>query len=125
MSAIRSYDDLLDEKKRLETSIRLQKELIKEDIAMFREELKPARNALSAVGKIASAKRDNPLLRGGVEIASDIVLRSTFIAAGGWLTRLIAPLVVKNISNIFLSKKSGPVVSAWIGKLLHRSNGHR
>src|SRR4051812_46106898 len=104
MSNIRSYHDLLQEKKRLEASVLVHKELIKQDIAMLREELKPAQHMLSTVGKITSTKSDNPLFRGGVSIATDILLRSTFIAGGGWATRLVAPFVVKSISDFFLSK---------------------
>jgi hypothetical protein len=123
MSPIRSYEDLLKEKKRLEDSVQFQKELIKEDLALLHEDLKPAKHVFSTLGKLSSTKSDNPLIRGGVGIAGDILLRSTFLARGGWITRLIAPLVLKNISNFFLSKKSAPV-RGWIGKLIHRSNGH-
>jgi hypothetical protein len=121
MSTIRTYDDLLSEKKRLEEAIQIQKELIKNDVALLRDELRPVHNAFSTMSKITSSKTDNPLFRTGLAIAGDVLLRSTFIAGGGWLTRLIAPVIARNISNIFFRKPKP--IKDLIGKLFHRSNG--
>jgi hypothetical protein len=123
MNRIQSYDDLLEERRRLELLLQAQKELIRRDVAMLKEEFRPVQNALSAAKGVVSPRTDNLLLRTGLGIAGDLLLRSSLIAGGGWIARLVAPVVVKNVSNLLLKKRNPRPHLGWLGKLLHRSNG--
>ncbi|HWA34439.1 MAG TPA: hypothetical protein VG737_09935 [Cyclobacteriaceae bacterium] len=121
MTTIRTYDDLLAEKKRLEEMLQIQKALIKYDAATLRDELKPVQNVFSTLSRVASSKTDNPLFRTGLAIVGDVLMRSTFIAGGGWITRLMLPIVARNITKMFF-KRPKPIMDV-VGRIFHRSNG--
>ncbi len=104
---IQTYDDLLEEKKRLETLLALQKNEIDENWQHVKSSLNPLNNAASFIGKITRGDKSNPLLTVGVGYIGDLVLRKVFKA--GWLIRLVVPFVVKNYTSHVLAGKTGNV----------------
>jgi hypothetical protein len=116
---IQTYDDLVEEKKRLEALLIVQKENISSNWLEMKEEFKPINNIISFFGKLTSRDKSNPLVNMGVDIAGDLVLRKFILARAGWLTRIVVPYLLKNYSsNVFADKGK-----SFIQKLKHWIKG--
>src|SRR5688572_18519368 len=96
---IKTYDDLLEEKQRLESLIVLQRQQVKTDWAEMKEEFRPVSNIIAFFGKLTHRDKSNPLLNMGIDMAGDILLRKFLLAKAGWFTRLTVPFLLKNYSS--------------------------
>lgn len=102
LSNIKSYDDLRNERQRLEELIRQQKNLIRHDLdnlkADIKQELRPAIKATNFIKKFTAGEtRNQTILQAGSTVLIDIVLRRLF-AKSGFLIQLILPGLLKNFS---------------------------
>jgi hypothetical protein len=114
---IRSYDDLLEEKKRLEQLLIVNKEQISTDWIEMKKEFEPVNNIFSFIGKFTRRDKSNPLLNIGLNVAGDLVLRRVVLARFGWATRTIVPFLVKNFSSNVLADKGKSFahkLSTWL-----------
>ena len=117
MNKIQTYDDLLAEKAELERLLIDQKAIIRQDIAALKEELKPAAAVLKFLGKITAKDKSNSLLKLGVSVASDVMLRNVVLAKSGWLTKLIVPYVARTLGSSALSNsKAGGIINNLISR---------
>lgn len=96
---ISSYKELLEEKERLETLFKAQKELLRQDVAQIKLELKPAMNAASFVGKLVTRDNSNPLLNLGANSAIDLIVKKLILSRAGWIGKLIIPYIMKNFTS--------------------------
>ena len=110
---IKTYEDLLKEKQQLELLLKAQKELIVADIYDLKNELKPALNAISFLGKIATRDKGDILITGAANQLIDLVFRKLILARTGWITRLVVPFFIKNYSSHFI----GDHKKEWVKKL--------
>lgn len=102
---IQSYDDLIEERKRLEALLIVDKEKIANNWAELKHELAPINNAIGFLGKFTSRDKSNPLINLGVTLAGDLLLRRFLLARAGWATRVVVPFLVKNVSSNILADK--------------------
>jgi hypothetical protein len=107
---INSYADLLQERERLANNLLLQRAQIRQDVADLREELKPLRTAIAFVGKFVSKDKSNPLLSIGVDMLGDILFKNFLFARSGFLTKHIAPFLLKNLSMNLLSRNGDGIL---------------
>jgi hypothetical protein len=99
---IRNHDDLLAEKARLKSLLLVQKNQFRRSWEGIEEELEPATKLLGSLSLFSSKKSDNPLLKLGMDLGIDMVMRKTLFRQAGLLTRLGAPILVRNlVSNLF------------------------
>jgi hypothetical protein len=103
---INSYQDLQDERRRLEEVIKVQKLRIRHDIDELKEEaknhLKPVIDAAEFVKKLAvPATRNDTLLGIGTNLTLEVLIRRLF-AKSSMLVQLIFPTIVKNYSTHLL-----------------------
>jgi hypothetical protein len=96
---ITTYEDLLEEKERLHSLLKAQRELVRQDIAELKLQLKPAADAASFIGKIISRDNSNPLLNLGINSVIDLVVKNVLLSKAGWLGRRIIPFFLKNYSS--------------------------
>ena len=102
---IQTYDDLLEEKKRLELLLVNQKQVISANWTGLKDEFQPVNNVFSFLSKLTTRDKTNPLVNMGVDLAGDVFLRKLLLARAGWLTRLVVPFLLKNYSsNVFADK---------------------
>jgi hypothetical protein len=116
---INSYQDLLDEKQRLQSLLQAQKEIIREDIREIKEDLAPVRSAFSIASKFITRDRHNWVLNAGANTVIDLVVKKLILGRAGWITKLVVPFLVKNYSSHVISEKKGTMFSklfSWIGK---------
>jgi hypothetical protein len=116
---IRTYKDMLDEKKRLEELLVVQRQLLRDDIREIRESLKPVQSALSFAGKLVTRDRGNFILNAGANSLIDLVIKKLVLSRAGWFTKWVVPFLAKNYSSHIISEKKGLLLKklfAWIGK---------
>jgi hypothetical protein len=102
-NSIKTYDDLLQEEQRLVQVLKGHEAVIKEDLAGLREGLKPVRNALNVLNRMATRDKTGPLMNFGIDFSIDLFLRRLLLARAGWFTKIVVPFVVKNYSSHIIS----------------------
>lgn len=116
-STIRSYDDLLAEQERLRSQLKVQKELIREDVIEIKEEFKPLMGLVRILGKFTSREtRNEALVTTGSSLAIDLLVKK--FLSGNILTRLFLPSMLKNVSSHVIYNNLGP----FLGKLFKRKS---
>ena len=92
---IRTYDDLVEEKERLQRLLAVQKEDISTNWQEMKKEFEPVKNIVSFFSKLTTRDKSNPLVNMGIDVAGDLVLRKIILAKTGWVTRLIVPFQLR------------------------------
>ena len=124
MSKIRTYQDLLEEKKHLEVELVNKRELIRKDIADLKEEWRPVKDLLSGLGKITTRGKTNPLLAIGIDIIGEVLVKNILLMRSGWITRLVVPFLAKNFSTHILNKDGTSIFHQLIDRFRnYKSNG--
>jgi len=116
---IRTYQDLLDERARLEALLVTQKEVVREDFHAIKAELAPVRSAMSWVSKLVTRDTHNWVLNAGANTAIDFFLKRVLFARAGWFMRIVVPFFVKNLTSHVIEEKKMGFLSklfSWIGK---------
>lgn len=103
MSEIRTYQDLLEEKKQLEAELMIRRDLIKKDVADLRQEWKPVTDLLSIVGKFNKNRTAHPVIGMGIDLISEVLIKKV-MGPGGWILRLVAPWLAKNYSSSIIER---------------------
>lgn len=112
---IQTYDDLVEEKMRLEQLLIVQKEQLSGNWVAMKKEFQPVNNFISFFSKLTTRDKTNPLVNMGIDVAGDLLLRKILLAKMGWATRLVVPFLLKNYSsNVFAEKGK-----SFIHKLKH------
>jgi hypothetical protein len=109
-STIRTYDDLLAEKKRLQALLHSQKQVIRQDIDELKQELVPVKTAINFVGKLTTQDHSNPLISGTFNTVIDLVMRKVVLARAGWFTKFIIPYFIKNFSSHVIDEKKDDIM---------------
>lgn len=120
---IQTYDDLVEEKKRLEELLTVQKHTISSNWVEMKEEFKPVNNIIAFFGKLTSRDKSNPLVNMGIDIGGDILLKRIILARAGWLTRLAVPYILKNYSSNVFAEKGKSLVHRLKHWLKGQKNG--
>jgi hypothetical protein len=126
IAKIKSQEDLRRERKRLKLELKQSELLIKEDLQWVKTELTPIRAAGKMVGN-ALVNKNKGLVNDGVRIAIDTIVKNLILSRAGWITRMVVPFVLKNISTNFIKEKKPEVLStirSLLGKARQATN-HR
>ena len=119
MSAIiKTFADLEAEKLRLQLVLAYQAGLIRGDIEVIKEDLKPFKSMAGVLGKVIYNDRQNPLINLGVGIVGDVLIKSLMFGRTGVISKL-APFLLKNISAR-LFPNSGEKILHTLGGKIHR-----
>jgi hypothetical protein len=109
-STIRTYEDLLSEKQRLQALLESQKQIIRQDIDEFKKELVPVKTAINFIGKLTTQDHSNPLISGTLNTVIDLVMRNVVLARAGWFTKFIVPFFMKNFSSHVIDEKKDDIL---------------
>ena len=115
---IKTYEQLMAEKKRLQTLIEAQKELIRYDVKDLKHELRPVGVVFSFLKSITSRSGKLGVLNYGVDMFVDLVFKKMILAKAGWITRLTVPFLVKNFSSNKLAENKNTFLKklrSWLG----------
>ena len=116
---IRTYEDLLAEKARLQSVLNYNRELIRKDIANVKEEMKPLKTVMGFLSKFTSKDGRNPLINVGVDLIGDVLLKNFLFAKSGFITKFIAPYLIKNFSSNMLTNSGGNIMEK-ISNTIHQ-----
>jgi len=116
---IKNLKDLRAEQTRLKLELTVAEETLKEDLKWVREEMRPARIAGNLLNK-ALGNKQHGLIKDGVRVTVDTVVKDLLLAKSGWITRLVVPWVVKNLSSNYLADKS-PEIFSVLRKLIKKA----
>jgi hypothetical protein len=122
---IQTYQDLLDEKQRLESVLKLQKENLRQDIEELKESIAPFRKIGTFVSKLFTRKDNSFVVDAGISTLVTFGVKRLLLARAGWLTRLIIPFIIKNLSSHVVADNKDSIMKklfSWIGK--KNANGH-
>lgn len=117
---IQTYNDLVEEKQRLETLLGVQKQQMKTSWEQLLLELTPVQSIFGHVKKFFKADKSNPAVNFAVGMASDTLLKKILLARADWVTRLVVPLFVKNYSSNFLNNDKTKRVFSKVAALFKR-----
>jgi hypothetical protein len=117
---ITTYQDLLDEKQRLKSLLKFQKEAIHNDIREIKEELSPLRSVVGIAGKMVSRDTGgNWVLNMGANTLIDVFVKKMILGRAGWLVKTVVPFLLKNYSSHVISDNNNSIfrkIFSWIGK---------
>ncbi|MBC7829223.1 MAG: hypothetical protein H7122_15850 [Chitinophagaceae bacterium] len=106
---IQTYNDLIEEKNRLEQLLSVQKGEISGSWVEMKKEFQPVNNIIGFFSKLTTRDKTNPLLNMGIDVAGDLLLRKIILAKTGWATRLVIPFLLKNYSSNVIAEKGKSV----------------
>ncbi|MBZ4192205.1 hypothetical protein [Niabella beijingensis] len=112
---ITTREELMKEKARLKSRLRQRKTQLRYSINEIKEEFNPISHIVKTTKDVWNADASNPLIAMGVTKITDLVVRKGLLRRAGWLSRLIAPLLVQKIATYLISEKAGD----QIARLLH------
>ena len=104
MKRIENIKDLRSERARLKLELNVAEEILKEDWEWIQTEFKPVHLA----GKFLNntlINKDHGVVSSGVREMIDLVLKSVVLSKAGWITKLVVPFIVKNISTNYMDDK--------------------
>lgn len=104
MSSIKTYQDLEAEEKRLQALLYSHKENIKDSFIAVKHGLNPFKQAVDTAKRLFSRDKSNPLMKFGVDLGVDVLIRRLLLAKAGWFTKIIVPFFVKNYSTHFVKQ---------------------
>lgn len=117
---IRTYEDLLEEEKRLLAILKGHEGLIRQDIVGVRKGLKPVNNAFNFVSKLSTRDQTGPFANFGLEFGLDLLLRRFLLARAGWFTKIAIPYLMKNYASHIITEEKRNVLmaklNAWMQK---------
>lgn len=118
---VMTYNDMLEEKARLQNLLKAQKELIQLDIADIKAELRPATKVLKFVGKVGDTTKKNPILGFALGVGTDLLLRKFLFKKVGWAAKIVLPFIVRSASSRMLSKTRTSLVKNLFSRLTKKA----
>lgn len=114
---IKTYNDLVEEKQQLEVLLKAQKELIRYDVAMLKEEARPVLKTFGVVSKLFSRDKTGAILSTGADTLIDVLFKRVLLGRAGWMVRTVVPYFMKNVSSHVLADKKATIlrkISSWL-----------
>lgn len=117
---IKSYDDLLLEKERLQAQLKVKQTELNERIGVLKDKLAPVGTILSALSGITAFGAKNPMVKTGVGLAVDMLLKKKLFKKSGILTGLIGSFLVRNVATKLMAGTAGMLLGKLAQKLATR-----
>ncbi|MBS1626848.1 MAG: hypothetical protein JSR09_05070 [Bacteroidetes bacterium] len=103
---IKTYTDLLEEKKRLQELLLVQKNTLKNNVAELKTELKPALSIFNFFKQITSNHKEYYIINSITNWTKEHIFSSEWLKKNNWFIQFIIPLILKNIASYFFTKKA-------------------
>ena len=102
MSRIKTYEDLEAEEKRLQALLYSHKENIRDSFEAVKKGLNPFRQAADTARRLFTRDKSNPMMKFGLDLGVDVLVRRFLLARAGWFTKIVVPFFIKNYSTHFV-----------------------
>lgn len=105
MSKINNYEELVLERKKLESDLAHYKAIINSEVSNLKHKFEPITDVVSFFSPSKSpAKHNNTLLQAGTNIGIELLVRQKLLSKAGWFTKLVVPFILKKISSKAIEK---------------------
>lgn len=118
---IQSYNDLLEERKRLEALLQIQRETLRSDVDELKATFRPVVSTISEVGKIFTREKGNILMTGLSNWLIDLLFKKFILAKTNWLTRQAVPFFLKNYSSHFVAEHKNKLLEKLFSLFAHKN----
>ncbi len=115
---IKTYEDLVEEEKRLQGELGSYKDLIQQDIAGIKDGLNPIKKVTSTVKNLFTRGDNGPLLNFGLNFGFDVFLKRVLLGRASWITKVVVPYVVKNYASHLVTEDQRKNVAKSVSKFL-------
>ena len=119
---ITTYNELLEEKKRLEALLATQKQILRADVQEIKAIFQPVRDAVDVVKKFTTRDKSNLLVTLGTDTLVNMLIKNFLLKKTGWITKLVIPFLLKNYTSHVVNDNK----AKWFQKLTSlfgRKNG--
>jgi hypothetical protein len=120
---IRTYEELVLEKHKLQQLLEAQRELIQHDIQDLKKSVKPVINSVSFLGKFTTRSNSDMILGTTANSVIDLLVKRVLLAKAGWVKRLVIPFVLKNISSHYIADHKSELRNKLLSVIGFRRNG--
>jgi hypothetical protein len=105
MNKINNYDDLLLERKRLESELVHCRSIITRELDEIKQKVEPITDVVSFFSPSKSpATNNNRLLQAGANLGIELLVRQKLLSKAGWLTKIVLPFILKKVSSRAIEK---------------------
>jgi len=115
---IKTYNDLLAEKARLEALLAEKKQAVRDDVSAIKTQLAPVGNAMSWASKFFTRDRHNWFVNAGLNTAIDFAFKRILLSRAGWFSRIFIPFLIKNFTSHIVEEKKMGFIARILEKLL-------
>ena len=107
MNKINNYEDLILERRRLESDLAHYKSIIISELDEIKHKLEPITDAVSFFTPSRNPAANNgssKLIQAGANLGIELLVRQKLLSKAGWLTKLVLPFILKKISSRAIEK---------------------
>ncbi|HRG78259.1 MAG TPA: hypothetical protein PL167_01555 [Cyclobacteriaceae bacterium] len=104
MTRINNYEELIAERKRVESNIVEQRLILKAGLQEAKEKLEPFMYLLPILNIFKKKEPNHSVLNAATSVGIDLFVGQK-LAKAGWVTRLLVPMVLKGISSLVMKTK--------------------
>ena len=104
MNKISNYDDLILERKRLESELVHYKSIITSELDEIKHKVEPITDVVSFFTPSKNPPANNKLLVAGANLGIELLVRQKLLSKAGWLTKLVLPFILKKVSSRAIEK---------------------
>lgn len=102
---IRAYDELVLEEQRLEEALELHQRSITDKWLHLKASLQPAMLGMKLAENTFTRAKTTPAITMGTNFVIDLVVKKWILKKSGWMTKMLIPFVIKNITSNVIQKK--------------------
>lgn len=104
MNKISNYEDLILERKRLESDLAHHKAIITRELDEIKHKVEPITDVVSFFSPSKNPAPNNKLLQAGANLGIELLVRQKLLSKAGWLTKLVLPFILKKVSSRAIEK---------------------
>jgi hypothetical protein len=126
MNSIKTFQDLLDTKQRLESELATRRNEIQADVTQLKEDWRPVAGLISGIGKISVQSKMHPVLSMGISLVGNAIIRNMLPLRSGGIAQALMPVLTSGFSKLIYNKGGTSVFGNWLNRFKKRgSNGNR
>ena len=119
---IKSYDDLLQEQDRLRKQLNVQKTELNGRIRDVKEKLAPVGTILSAIGGISAFTAKNPMVKSGIGLAVDMLVKGRLFKKSGLVTGILGSFLLRNVATKVAAGAAGVLITKLVKKFAKKKS---
>lgn len=116
---LKTYEDLLVEKQKLEVLFEAQKALVKFEIDDIVAEIELAFNVMEFLKKLSLRNKENPIMQTGINLLIDALSNKTKGENAGFLRTAVLPYIIKNYAGNLLSGPADEIMHQIVSLFVH------